>query len=164
MTNNSIYNISLQSIDDKVINLTDYKGRYMLFVNVASYCGYTHQYKELQILHDKFKNLIIIGLPCNQFLFQEPFSEKSIKKFCQTKYNISFLMTKKIYVKGRGQHKIYKWLTNKDLNKKMNSTVKWNFQKYLIGKEGELINFFPSKTSPLSKDITQHITSPLLTN
>ncbi len=160
MINNSIYNISLQSIDDKVINLIDYKGRYMLFVNVASYCGYTHQYKELQILHDKFKNLTIIGLPCNQFLFQEPFSEKSIKKFCQTKYNISFLMTKKICVKGRSQHKIYKWLTNKDLNKKTNSTVKWNFQKYLIGKEGELIDCFPSKTSPLSKDITQHITPP----
>ena len=157
MTNNSIYNISLQSIDDKLINLIDYKGRYMLFVNVASYCGYTHQYKELQILHDKFKNLIIIGLPCNQFLFQEPFSEKSIKKFCQTKYNISFLMTKKIYVKGRGQHEIYKWLTNKDLNKKINSTVKWNFQKYLIGKEGELINFFPSNVSPLSNNIIKNI-------
>ncbi len=157
MTNNSIYNISLQSIDDKLINLIDYKGRYMLFVNVASYCGYTHQYKELQILHDKFKNLIIIGLPCNQFLFQEPFSEKSIKKFCETKYNISFLMTKKIYVKGKNQHEIYKWLTNKDLNKKMNSAVKWNFQKYLIGKEGELINFFPSNVSPLSNNIIKNI-------
>ena len=157
MTNNSIYNISLQSIDDKVINLIDYKGRYMLFVNVASYCGYTHQYKELQILHDKFKNLTIIGLPCNQFLFQEPFSEDTIKQFCSSNYGVNFLMTEKVNVKGKNQHEIYKWLTSKELNKKKDSKVKWNFQKYLVNKHGELIDVFYSKTLPLSEEIIQHL-------
>ena len=94
----NIYNISLQSIDNTEINLQNYKGKYILFVNVASYCGYTSQYSDLQRLHETYNNLEVIGLPCNQFLFQEPFSEKSIQNFCQSNYGITFLMTKKINV------------------------------------------------------------------
>ena len=154
---NSIYNISIQSIDNKLIKLQDYKGLYMLFVNVASYCGYTKQYSELQKLEDDYNNIKVIGLPCNQFLFQEPFSEKKIQKFCSVNYNISFLMTKKIKVKGKGQHEIYKWLTSKDLNCLKNSIVKWNFQKYLVNKNGQLIVCFYSKTLPLSENITKHL-------
>ena len=154
---NTIYDIPLQSIDNESVDLKQYKGKYMLFVNVASYCGYTNQYSDLQKLHDTYNNLEVIGLPCNQFLFQEPFSQDSIKKFCESNYSITFLMTEKINVKGKNQHELYKWLTNKDLNKVKDSKVKWNFQKYLISPEGKLIDVFYSKTLPLSKDITQYL-------
>ena len=156
-SNNSIYEISIKSIDGELIELKDYQGKYILFVNVASYCGYTKQYSELQKLEDDYNNIKVIGLPCNQFLFQEPFSEKKIQKFCSVNYNISFLMTKKIKVKGKGQHEIYKWLTSKDLNGLKNSIVKWNFQKYLVNKNGQLIDCFYSKTLPLSENITKHL-------
>ena len=154
---NSIYNIPLKSIDNESVDLNQYRGKYILLVNVASYCGYTNQYADLQKLHERYSNLEVIGLPCNQFLFQEPFSEDSIKQFCETNYSITFLMTEKINVKGKNQHPLYKWLTRKELNNIKDSRVKWNFQKYLIGKNGELIDVFYSKTLPLSKDITQHL-------
>ena len=154
---NSIYNIPLKSIDNESVDLNQYRGKYILLVNVASYCGYTNQYADLQKLHERYSNLEVIGLPCNQFLFQEPFSEDSIKQFCETNYSITFLMTEKINVKGKNQHPLYKWLTSKELNSLKDSRVKWNFQKYLIGKNGELIDVFYSKTLPLSKDITQHL-------
>ena len=154
---NTIYDIPLQSIDNESVDLKQYKGKYILFVNVASYCGYTNQYSDLQKLHDTYNNLEVIGLPCNQFLFQEPFSQDSIKKFCESNYSITFLMTEKINVKRKNQHELYKWLTNKDLNKVKDSKVKWNFQKYLISPEGKLIDVFYSKTLPLSKDITQYL-------
>jgi len=154
---NSIYNIDLESIDNELIDLSNYKGKYILFVNVASYCGYTSQYSDLQKLHENYKNLEVIGLPCNQFLFQEPFSEDTIQKFCSSNYGVNFLMTKKINVKGRNQHELYKWLTKKELNGNMDSKVKWNFQKYLVGKNGELINYFPSKTLPLSDKIIKYL-------
>ena len=154
---NSIYDISIQSIDNEVVDLNKYKGKYILFVNVASYCGYTTQYTGLQKLYETYDNLEIIGLPSNQFLFQEPFSQDSIKKFCESNYSITFLMTEKINVKGKNQHELYKWLTNKELNGIKDSKVKWNFQKYLVGKNGELIDFFSSKILPLSTDITKHL-------
>ena len=154
---NSIYDIVIHSIDGQIVDLKNFKGNYMLFVNVASYCGYTKQYSDLQKLHDTYKELQVIGLPCNQFLFQEPFSEERIKKFCTINFGINFLMTKKIKVKGKNQHKVYKWLTRKDLNGVKNSTIKWNFQKYLIGKSGEFIDYFSSNISPMSKKITQHL-------
>ena len=154
---NSLYNISINSIDNEPIKLSNFKGKFILFVNVASYCGYTNQYSDLQKLHETYDNLEVIGLPCNQFLFQEPFSEDTIKQFCSSNYGVNFIMTEKINVKGKNQHEIYKWLTNKDLNKIKDSKVKWNFQKYLVSKSGELIDVFYSKTLPLSKEITQHL-------
>ena len=157
ISQNSIYDISLESIDGQQIQLSDYKGKYLLLVNVASYCGYTSQYADLQKLHDTYDNLEVIGLPCNQFLFQEPFSEDSIQKFCSSNYSITFLMTKKINVKGKNQHEIYKWLTKKSLNSKKDSRVKWNFQKYLINPNGELIDFFNPRTLPFSKEIIKHL-------
>ena len=153
----SIYDISINSIDGELIKLEKFKGRYLLFVNVASYCGYTNQYIELQKLHDIYSELEVIGIPCNQFLFQEPFSEKKIKNFCTINYGINFLMTQKINVKGKNQHNLYKWLTVKELNNFKNSKVKWNFQKYLINKNGKIIDYFESNVSPLSKKITKHI-------
>ena len=149
--------IALTDIENNPINLNNFKGKYILFVNVASYCGYTNQYSDLQQLHEKYDELEVIGLPCNQFLFQEPFSEKSIKDFCSSNYGINFTMTSKINVKGTNQHELYNWLTSKSLNGVKDSSVKWNFQKYLVSKDGKLIDVFYSKTLPLSKEITQHI-------
>lgn len=154
---NSIYDIKLKSINFEPIRLTDFKGKYILFVNVASYCGFTSQYEDLEKLHQKYDNLEVIGLPCNQFLFQEPFSEKKIQHFCQTNYSISFILTQKIKVKGKNQHELYKWLTNKSLNGEINSKITWNFQKYLIDKNGNLINYFSPQITPLSKEIINHL-------
>lgn len=153
--NKSIYNYSIHDIDGNTINLADFKGKKILFVNVASECGFTPQYVELQKLHTIYKNkLVIIGLPCNQFGGQEPGTGKEIKAFCQKNYGVEFLITEKIDVKGDNQHSLYGWLTSKNLNGKMDSSVKWNFTKYLVNEKGDLINQFSSSVEPMSDKIT----------
>ncbi len=150
-----IYDIEINDIYSQPIDLSHYQGKYILFVNVASKCGFTSQYKDLEKLHQNYKDkLIVIGLPCNQFGGQEPGNEKEIQNFCSINYGISFLMTEKVEVKGDRQHRLYSWLTDKKLNGKVNSTVKWNFQKYLVGPDGKLIDYFYSITKPLSSKIT----------
>tara|TARA_B110000444_G_scaffold152629_1_gene142808 strand:+ start:1425 stop:1904 length:480 start_codon:yes stop_codon:yes gene_type:complete len=153
----NIYDITINSIDDKLIDLNQYKGKNVIFVNVASYCGYTGQYAELQELQETYDDLEIIGIPCNQFLFQEPKSQSEIKQFCSANFGVTFMMTEKINVKGKNQHDLYKWLTNKDLNGYEDSYVKWNFQKYLVNKKGEFVKYFPPRMSPLSEDITKYL-------
>ena len=153
-----VYDIEINTIDGKKINLSDFKGKKILFVNVASECGFTKQYKDLQSLHEKYKDeLVIIGLPCNQFGGQEPGTAEDIRSFCQVNFGVEFLITEKIKVKGGEQHPLFAWLTKKELNGKKNSTVKWNFQKYLIDENGELIDYYYSTTNPLSKKIIQHL-------
>lgn len=155
---NSLYNISIKSISNEDIDLSQFKGKFILFVNVASKCGFTPQYKELEQLYNTYKNkLIIIGCPCNQFGSQEPGKSQDIKTFCQVNYGVSFIITEKIDVKGTKQHPLYNWLTKKSNNNKINSSVKWNFQKYLVSPQGELIDYFSSITSPLSNKITKHL-------
>ena len=154
----TIHGLSIKSIDGKIINLSDYKDKKILFVNVASECGFTKQYADLQALHEKFQDkLVIIGLPCNQFGGQEPGTAKQIQSFCQINFGVEFLITEKVKVKGDEQHPIYSWLTNKELNGKKSSSVKWNFQKYLVGENGQLIDFYYSITNPMSKKITKQI-------
>jgi|TARA_B110000495_G_C23022709_1_gene607001 glutathione peroxidase len=153
----NIYDISIKSIDDKLIDLNQYKGKNVIFVNVASRCGYTGQYAELQELQETYDDLEIIGIPCNQFLFQEPKSQSEIKQFCSANFGVTFMMTEKINVKGKNQHDLYKWLTNKELNGSEDSYVKWNFQKYLVNKKGEFVKYFPPRMSPLSEDITKYL-------
>ena len=157
MNKSSIYKIPLLSIDNTPIDLNKFKGKYLLIVNVASYCGYTSQYEHLQKLYEQFDNLEIIATPCNQFLFQEPFGPKKIKQFCSKNYGVTFKMSEKINVKGKGQHDIYKWLTKKELNGVSNNSVSWNFNKYLIGLDGEFIDHFLSDINPLSSKITNHL-------
>mgnify|MGYP001303679915 FL=1 len=153
-----IYDITINDIEGKEINLIDFKGKYVLFVNVASNCGFTRQYKDLQTLYDKYKDeLVVLGVPCNQFGGQEPGNEEQISIFCSEKYNVSFPMTEKIAVRGSNQHPLYKWLTSKDLNGRKNSSVKWNFQKYLVDKDGNLIDYWYSLTNPTSSKITNYI-------
>lgn len=155
---NPVYDIEINTINSEKINLSDFKGKKILFVNVASECGFTKQYKDLQSLHDKYMDdLVILGLPCNQFGGQEPGTAEEIQSFCQVNFGVEFLITEKIKVKGSEQHPLYAWLTKKELNGKKNSSVKWNFQKYLIDEQGELIDYYYSTTNPLSKKITQHL-------
>jgi len=154
----SIYNISINSLENEPIDFSKFEGKKILFVNVASKCGFTPQYKALQELHESHKeSVVIIGVPCNQFGAQEPGSPEDIQTFCQRNYGVDFLITEKINVKGSDQHALYKWLTDKKINGSKSSSVKWNFQKYLVSEEGILIDYFYSLTSPLSKKITKHL-------
>jgi len=154
----TLYDIDINTIDGKRIELSQFQGKKILFVNVASKCGFTKQYEDLQTLHEQYKDdLAIIGLPCNQFGGQEPGTELEIQAFCQRNYGVEFLISEKLDVKGEKQHPIYSWLTKKDLNGKKNSSVKWNFQKYLVDENGDLIDYYFSITSPLSKKITSKI-------
>ena len=156
MTN--FYELKIDSLQGKPINLSIYKNKFILLVNVASKCGFTPQYKDLQTLSDSFKeNLVVIGIPCNQFGKQEPGDSDEIEEFCQVNYGVSFLITEKIDVKGDNQHPLYTWLTSKKLNGKKSSSVKWNFQKYIVDKEGKLIDYYYSITKPLSSKITKHL-------
>ena len=155
---NSIYNIKINSLQGIAVDFSVYKGKYLLFVNVASKCGFTPQYKDLQELSDSYKdNLVVIGVPCNQFGKQEPGNSDDIQEFCEINYGVSFLITEKIDVKGNNQHPLYTWLTNKQMNGKKSSSVKWNFQKYIVNKDGKLIDYYFSLTKPLSSKITKHL-------
>ena len=154
----SIYDISINDINGKNIDLNEFKEKHILFVNVASECGFTSQYAGLEELHQQYKNdLIVIGLPCNQFGGQEPGSEKEIQQFCKKNYGVSFLMTEKIDVRGEKIHPLYNWLTNKKINGKSSSSVKWNFQKYIVNGKGDFVNYFSSLTEPMSTKITSII-------
>jgi len=154
----SIYEIKINDIWGDAIELNDFKGKYILFVNVASECGFTGQYKDLQKLHEEYgSKLVVIGVPCNQFGGQEPGESHEITAFCTEKYSVTFLMTEKIEVKGSNQHPLYKWLTDKNSNGAKNSTVRWNFQKYLVDPSGNLVDYWYSITQPLSQKILKQI-------
>ena len=150
------FDLSINSIDNEMINLSEYKGKIVLLVNVASKCGFTKQYTGLQILHDKYKEkgFVVIGVPSNQFGGQEPGSNEEIKNFCETNFNITFPITDKFDVKGENAHGLYKWAKENHGN----STVpKWNFHKILINKEGKIQDTFSSFTTPLSDKIIKQI-------
>ncbi len=153
----SIHDLEINSISGDRLKLSDFEGKFMLLVNVASKCGFTRQYKALQELSDKYKeDLVVIGFPCNQFGNQEPGSAEEIQSFCDIRFGVSFPMTEKVKVKGPKQHPVYEWLTKKSLNGKKSSTVHWNFQKYLIDPKGHLVDVFYSTTSPTSRKITRY--------
>lgn len=154
-----IYDVQLKTLNMKDnIDLNAFKGKYMLFVNVASKCGYTPQYEGLQSLYEAKKDkLMIIGLPCNQFGLQEPGDSTEIATFCQVNYGVTFPISEKLDVKGSNQHPIYQWLTQKKFNGKDDYTVNWNFNKFLVSPEGELIAYFGSKVKPMSTELTSLI-------
>jgi glutathione peroxidase len=153
-----IYKIKINSLQNKAIDLSEYNNKYILFVNVASKCGFTSQYKELEELYKMHEDsLMIIGSPCNQFGNQEPGTAEDIEAFCKVNFGVTFLMTEKIDVKGSKQHPLYSWLTDKTLNNSKSSSVKWNFQKYLVSPEGQLVDYYFSITKPSSSKITKHL-------
>lgn len=150
--------IKIKDIDGNPIDFRQFRGKKLLLVNVASKCGFTPQYEDLQKMSEKYKDkLTVIGLPCNQFKEQEPGTNAEIKEFCSLNYGVTFLITEKIDVKGENQHPIYQWLTDKTKNGLKESTVKWNFQKYLLDENGSLIDFYYSITKPLSESIVNNL-------
>ena len=153
-----LYNIAINNLNGEPINLADFKGKKILFVNVASECGFTPQYKDLQELHKTYgQKLVVIGIPCNQFGEQEPGNALEIQSFCSKNYGVEFLITEKVDVKGVQQHPLYAWLTSKEKNGAKDSSVKWNFQKYLVDENGNFIDFYYSITNPLDTKITSKI-------
>ena len=152
MENKKLYDIEIESITGEIISLNKYKGKTILLVNVASNCGFTKQYTDLQNLWEKYKekDLIVIGMPSNQFGGQEPGSNTEIKDFCETNFNINFLMTAKHDVKGENAHEIYKWAK---ISYGKSAIPKWNFHKILINKEGTIVDTFASFTNPMSKKV-----------
>jgi len=154
----TFYDHTVTDIFGEELSMADFKGKYVLVVNVASKCGYTKQYEPLQQLYEENQDkLIVIGFPSNQFLGQEPGSEEEIVAFCEKNYGVTFPMTSKIDVKGSDQHPIYEWLTTKELNGVANEKVSWNFNKFLISPEGKWLAYFGSKTEPLSEEIVSRI-------
>src|SRR5262245_22461191 len=137
-------NFKMKSLDGKEVDLSKYKGKVVLIVNVASKCGYTPQYKGLQALHDKFADsgLVVLGVPCNDFGAQEPGSAEVIKEFCSTKYGVKFPMLSKVTVQGEDAAPLYKFLTSKESNPKFAGPIKWNFTKFLVNRDGEVVKRF----------------------
>lgn len=155
----SFYDLKSKTIDGKDFNFSDLKGKKVLIVNTASKCGYTPQYEDLEKLYQlyKDKNFVIIGFPANNFMRQEPGTNADIKEFCTKNYGVTFQMMEKISVKGDDMDAIYKWLTQKALNGKLDSSVKWNFQKYMIDENGNLVDVVYSADKPTSDKIVSWI-------
>ncbi len=155
----SFFDLTIKSLDGKSdIKMSQFKGKKILCVNVASKCGYTPQYEGLQKLYENNKDkLVIIGFPCNQFLYQESGTPEEIATFCQKNYGVTFPLTEKIDVKGSKQNEIYQWLTNKATNGVKDVEVKWNFGKFLIDENGKFVEYFGSNTEPQSEEIAKYL-------
>lgn len=153
-----IYGFKVEGLEGGVIDFAQFKGKKILIVNTASKCGYTPQYEDLEKLYESQKDqLVIVGFPANNFMWQEPGTNAEIATFCKKNYGVSFPMAAKISVKGKDMAPIYQWLTNKDYNHYKSSSVKWNFQKYLIDEQGQLIAVFSPDTEPMSTEILNAI-------
>lgn len=155
----SIHQFKVKTLEGEEFDFASLKGKKIMIVNVASKCGLTPQYEDLQKLYDMYKdkNFVIIGFPANNFLSQEPGTADEIREFCSRNYGVTFPMMEKISVKGKDMHPLYKWLTSVDLNGVLESDVQWNFQKYLIDENGKLVNFFSPKELPSSEKIVSWI-------
>lgn len=156
----SIHNISIEGINGNQLRLDQFRGKKLLIVNVASECDYTPQYEQLEELYRHYnETLSIIGCPSNDFGNQEPASEEKILSFCQTMFHVTFPLTKKINIRSRPAHPLYKWLTDRTLNGVSDNEVSWNFQKYALSPEGTWQNVFSPETSPLDDRIINWIES-----
>lgn len=156
----SFYDFKMKDIDGNDVDFNQYKGKKVLVVNVASKCGYTPQYAELQELNEKYGDQIaILGFPANNFGGQEPGSNEDIKQFCTENYGVTFQMFDKISVKGVDKHPLYRWLSDKDLNGWNDKEPSWNFCKYFIDENGQLKKFLPSSVKPMDEEIISLIQS-----
>ncbi len=142
-------NFTMKGIDGKDVDLSQFQGKVVMFVNVASKCGLTPQYAGLEKLHEKYgpEGLVIIGVPANEFLHQEPGTDKEISQFCTTKYGVKFVMLSKVVVKGDGIAPLYQYLTN-DAGKKFSGPITWNFEKFIVNRQGEVVARFDPRTKP----------------
>jgi glutathione peroxidase len=155
----SFYSIKMKTLDGKEFDFASLKGKKVMIVNTASECGYTRQYAQLQELQEAYgsKGFVIIGVPSNDFGGQEPGSAQEIMKFCSQNYGVTFQLLEKSVVKGKDICNLYKWLTTKTLNGSLDTHVKWNFQKYLIDEQGQLVRMVEPATSPLDASIIKWI-------
>lgn len=158
-----IYQFEMDSIDGTPVRIGTYSGKVLLLVNVASKCGYTPQYAGLEQLYEKYQadGLVILGFPANNFGSQEPGTNEEIKAFCTTNYNVTFPMFAKISVKGDDIHPLYKFLTDPASDPNFSGPITWNFNKYLIGRDGSIIGRYDSKVEPLSPELTGDIENAL---
>jgi glutathione peroxidase len=158
-----VFNFKMKSLDGKDVDLSKYQGKVVLIVNVASKCGNTPQYEGLQALHEKYgkQGLVVLGVPANDFGKQEPGSNPEIAKFCKDNYGVTFDMLAKVHVKGDKKCPLYQFLTSKETNPKFAGEVKWNFQKYLIGRNGEIVARFEHRVKPESEDVVKAIKAEL---
>lgn len=159
----AVLNFKMKTIDGKDTDLSQYKGKVVMVVNVASKCGLTPQYKGLQALYAKYKDkgLVIIGVPANEFGGQEPGTDEEIAKFCSSKYDVTFPMLSKVVVKGKGICPLYAFLTSKATNPSFGGEIQWNFTKFLVSRQGEVVNRFEPRVSPDSKEIVGAIEAEL---
>ncbi|GGK77065.1 glutathione peroxidase [Rufibacter glacialis] len=156
----SIYSIPLHTIDGKETTLKNYKGKKVLIVNVASECGYTPQYADLEKLHKLHGDkVVVLGFPANDFGAQEKGSNEEIAQFCQKNFGVTFPLFQKASVVGAEQQPLYKWLTSQQVNGSNAAAPSWNFCKYLISENGKVLKFYPSKVSPLSEELLRDINS-----
>jgi glutathione peroxidase len=155
----SFYDFKATTIDGQPFDLSSLKGKKVLVVNVASKCGYTPQYSQLEELYEKYssKNFVIVGFPANNFMGQEPGTNEEIKEFCTTKYHVTFPMMSKISVKGKDIDPLYAWLTEKDQNGVVDAPVKWNFQKFMISENGQVVDFAAPGDKPFDDKIVKWI-------
>ena len=152
------YKLSAKDIDGNLINFSKYKGKKLLIVNVASKCGYTNQYKDLQELHKKYNDKVtILAFPSNNFGFQEPGTNNQIEEFCETNYGIEFQLFEKSDVRGKNSNSIYKWLSNIEDNGWNDKSPRWNFFKYLVDEDGNLKAVYSSSTNPMDKEILDFV-------
>ena len=161
----SVHEFSLPSIDGAPAPLSAYKGKVVLIVNVASQCGYTPQYAGLEKLYEKYKDkgFVVLGFPANDFGAQEPGTNEEIKTFCSTKYNVKFPMMSKVSVKGDDKTPLYQYLTDKSANPKTGGDIQWNFTKFLVGPDGQIVARFEPKVTPDSPEVTSAIEKALAT-
>jgi len=159
----AVLSFKMKGIDGKEVDLAQYQGKVVLIVNVASKCGYTPQYEGLQALYEKYDKdgLVVLGVPANEFGKQEPGSDAEIAKFCTDTYKVKFPMTSKVVVKGKDITPLYQYLTSKDTNPKFGGDIKWNFTKFLVGRNGEIVARFESKVEPSSDEVTKAIEAEL---
>lgn len=159
----TIHEIAVNRIEGTATNLAGYNGQVMLIVNVASRCGFTGQYAGLQKLYETYKDrgLVVLGFPANDFLRQEPGTNEEIAQFCSAKFHVTFPMFEKIVVAGTDMHPLYKFLTEKETNPEFSGKITWNFNKFLIGRDGKVVARFGSKTTPEHKDVTAAIEKAL---
>jgi glutathione peroxidase len=156
--------MEMKTLQGKNVNLADkYKGKVVMLVNVASRCGYTPQYEQLQAMHEKYgkKGLEIVGVPCNQFGKQEPGTEKEIAQFCKDKFGVEFDMMAKVDVNGEKAAPLYKYLTSEKTDPKFAGDIKWNFEKFVFDREGNVVARFPSKTKPDSEEVVKVVEAEL---
>ncbi len=156
----SIHQFKVEGIEGDEIDFAGFRGKKVIVVNVASECGFTPQYQQLQELYAEFEDkLVIVGFPSNDFGGQEPGSNREIRNFCTRRYGVTFPLTTKVTVKGSAAHPVYQWLTDKQKNGVSDSTVNWNFQKYLLDEDGRLRATLPSSASPFSDEILDWLAS-----